>query len=426
MKLVRAIPGIFLASCTAFLLPAHFLNSAGGDVQRTSPHPPATPRLAPPSGPFGVGRIGYDWTDPRRPDRFSANPQAHRELMVYLWYPASHKHADVRGEYLPGAKQMDAEPQIRRRMIEQFGANWPLFVSGAIFSHAEERAPVAENPARFPVIVFSHGLGSTGFNYTSLIEDLASHGYVVAAIEHTESAMAVRFLDGRIIPFHRDSLPEGLTPAERFQRMGASVAIGINEGAADIRFVLDRLTELNAGDAQHVLLAGRLDLNRVGAMGHSAGAEFAARACQLDSRLKACVDLDGGMVPVGALPADPDGATMKPPLLFLEAEHPESQMGGTHADHELYFKKKEEQLQSCPAGTYDVVLTSPGIAHPSFSDIPLLFAGRDGYPETGIVLHNLELIETFVRAFLNANLKGEKTLLLDNPFPEATIRRYGH
>jgi hypothetical protein len=42
------------------------------------------------------------------------------------------------------------------------------------------------------------------------------------------------------------------------------------------------------------------------------------------------------------------------------------------------------------------------------------------------VLHNLELIETFVRAFLNTNLKREKTLLLDKPFPEATIRHYGH
>jgi hypothetical protein len=73
-----------------------------------------------------------------------------------------------------------------------------------------------------------------------------------------------------------------------------------------------------------------------------------------------------------------------------------------------------------------VVLKSPGIAHPSFSDIPLLFAGRDGYPETSVVLHNLELIETFIRAFLNTNLKGEKTLLLDKPFPEATIRPYGH
>jgi pimeloyl-ACP methyl ester carboxylesterase len=208
-----------------------------------------------------------------------------------------------------------------------------------------------------------------------------------------------------------------------------SISSAIEEGAADVRFVLDRLTELNATNAQQFFLAGRLDLNRAAAIGHSAGAEFAARACQLDARLKACVDLDGGMVPIAALPVYPDGASMKQPLLFLEADHPESQMGGTHAQHEEYYKKKEEQLQRCPPGSYNAVLKSPGIAHPSFSDMPLLFAGKQGYPRTSVVLHNLDLIKTFVRTFLDKNLKQEKAPLLDGPnarHPEATIHRYGH
>jgi acetyl esterase/lipase len=185
---------------------------------------------------------------------------------------------------------------------------------------------------------------------------------------------------------------------------------------------------MNGGDNQAFPLAGRLDVNRIAAMGHSAGAEFAVRACQLDARLKACVDLDGGMVPLTALPVDPDGAMLKQPLLFLEADHPESQMGGTHAEHEEYFKIKEKQLQSCPAGSYDVVLKSAGIAHPSFSDIPLLFAGRDGYPETSVVLHNHQLIETYVRAFLDKNLEQVKAPLLDGgtgTSSEATVKPYG-
>jgi hypothetical protein len=44
----------------------------------------ATPTLPTPSGPFGIGRIGYEWIDPSRPDTYSANPDAHRDLMVYL------------------------------------------------------------------------------------------------------------------------------------------------------------------------------------------------------------------------------------------------------------------------------------------------------------------------------------------------------
>ena len=199
------------------------------------------------------------------------------------------------------------------------------------------------------------------------------------------------------------------------------------EFGADVRFVLDQIRTADA-NPQQFSLAGRLDLNRIAAMGHSAGAEFAARACQLDPRFKACVDLDGAMVPLAALPEYPDGATMKQPLLFLEAYHPESQIAGSPAEHAAYFKKKEEQLKALRPGSYAVTLRSNGIAHPSFSDTPLLFAGQNGYPATTVVLHNLDLIERYVREFLGKTLKGEKAPLLDGVTaanPEATVDRYG-
>jgi dienelactone hydrolase len=386
------------------------------------------PQLERPVGPYGIGRLGYHWTDSKRPNRVATDAQMHRELMVYLWYPAPQQHADVKGPYFPSAKQMDDVPEIRRRMREEFGINWPLIVSGGISSHAIEAAPAAKTPSQFPIVIFSHGDGGTGFSYTTLIEDLVSRGYVVAAIEHTQSAIAVLFPGDRIVPYRGDVVPAGLSPAERSQRRTESISAGIEQGAADVRFVLQRLSELNATGAPHFFLSGRFDLNRVAAMGHSAGAEFAARACQLDSRLKACVDLDGGMVPFAALPVYPDGATLKQPLLLLEADHPESQMAGTKADHLKYFRKKEEQLRACPPGSYNVILKSPGIAHPSFSDIPLFFAGTQGYPEISAVRHNHGLIKSFVREFLDKTLRGRKAPLLDEvtrPHPEATVQAYG-
>lgn len=347
--------------------------------------------------------------------------------MVYVWYPTSTKHAGIKGTYLPGAKQMDEAPEIQRRMRDDYEANWPLIVSGAIFSHAADGAPIAKTSGKFPVVILSHGLGGSGLGYTALIEDLVSRGYVVAAIEHTESAGVVFFPDGRMIPFHNDFPPPGLSADERFKRMMESVSVGIEEGAADVRFVLNRLTELNGGDRRKFPLAGRLDLSRVAAMGHSAGAEFAARACQLDARFKACVDLDGGMVPIAALPEYPDGATMKQPLLFLEAFHPESKMGGTPAQHLEYFKKREAQLEQCPVGTYAVVLHTPGIVHGSFSDYSLLAA--ENHPDkTSMALHNLDLIETFIRAFLDRTLNHEKDTLFDTNHaasPEADVVPYG-
>ena len=366
-----------------------------------------TPRLPLPAGNFGIGRVGYDWTDAARK----------RELMVYFWYPTSGKSAHTRGVYFPGAAQMEKVPEAQVRMHRAYNVAWPGMLSGEIFSHAADRAPVAAAPRQFPIVLFSHGLGGTGFNYACLIEDLVSRGYVVAAVEHTYSAKAVWFPDGRVIPMEE--------PVKQPGRAG--VAQGINEGAADVRFVLDRVTALDANPGDF-LLAGRVDLKAAAAMGHSLGAEFAARACQVDPRFRACVDLDGGMVPVAALPIADDGAKIRQPLLFLEAYHPEARMGGlSHETIAQYFKTKAEQLQNCPRGTYDVVLRSEGIEHPSFTDLPVLLAGHDGLPDTAVALHNLDLIERFIREFLDQNLKQEKAPLLEGSahIPEATVTAYG-
>jgi len=74
-------------------------------------------------------------------------------------------------------------------------------------------------------------------------------------------------------------------------------------------------------------------------------------------------------------------------------------------------------------------LHSSGIAHPSFSDVPLLFHGQDGYPEPSIAINNLGLITGFIRAFLDTTLLGEQQPPFDgstSPVPEAVVTAYGH
>lgn len=417
----RELRSILLA-CFFSISVAQVQQLSGSSSIQTSA---AMPQIPSPSGPFGIGRIGFHWIDTSRTDDY--DPNRHRELMVYFWYPAA-KSAGAKGQYLPGAAQMDAVPEIHKLMSREFGNAWAGIVSGEISSHAIDHAPIAHSRTPFPVVTFSHGLGSTAFQYTVLIEDLVSHGYVVASIEHTYTATAIWFPDGRVVTLHNDSPPAGLSQSERLKWMTKQVSIRISAGAADVRFVIDRLAQLNQGKEQFAL-AGAIDLKRLAAMGHSAGAEFAARACQQDSRIQACVDLDGGMVPVAALPLYDDDRTMRQPLLFLEAYHPDNSMGGTPDQIAEYNKVKQQQLQELRSGSYDVVLHSPGIAHPSFSDVPLLFHGQDGFPETPTVLHNLDLIKQFIRAFLDKTLLGEKQPLFDDrtsAIPEAIVTAYGH
>ena len=385
------------------------------------------PQIPTPPGAFGVGRAAYEWIDAARPDGHSNDPQAHRDLMVYLWYPAQKGKAGKIGEYLPGAKQMDADSAVRRGMQEEFETNWRLILSGAIASHAIENAPPARTPKRFPVVLLAHGLGGTSFEYTSLIEDLASRGYVVAAIENTYMAAAVVFPDGRVIPSYHEPEPQGLSPEQRIQRMMKGAGQAINTGAGDLMFVLNRLTELNQQNGGKFVLRERLDLNRVSAMGHSAGGANATLACELDPRFKACISLDGAMPPVAAFPENPDGKWFTQPVLLLEVDHTGQRRGFDDAQNDVYLKKKEDQLSRSPAGSYDVVLKSAGLVHGSFSDYPLLTAmGRPA--DTEAALHNLGLTESYIVAFLDASLNHVKSSLLDDrsDHPEATVKQYGH
>lgn len=421
---------LFLVSgllCEALTVPTAQNSPSQGQFPGLPVPRPGIPELPTPAGPFGVARIGYEWIDSSRPDMHSANPLKHRDLMVYLWYPSQKAESAKTGMYLPGAIQMNADPAVQAVMKAEFESNWPFIVSGAIDSHAIENAPVAAAPKKFPVVIFSHGNGGTSFEYTSLIEDIVSRGYVVAAVENTYVAAAVVFPDGRIVSSYHEPEPAGLSPEERFQRMVKGAGQLINTGASDLIFVLNELTRLNEKNAQSFSLGGRLDMNRVAAMGHSSGGANATLACELDARFKACLSLEGEMPPFAAFPENPAGKMFTQPVLLLEVDHSGQRRGFNEAQNVEYLKKKEDQLNKCPAGSYDVLLKSAGLVHASFSDYPLLVANRQS-AETELALHNLRLTESFILAFLDKNLEHAHEPLLDGEanHSEATVTRYGH
>ena len=103
--------------------------------------------------------------------------------------------------------------------------------------------------------------------------DLASHGYVVVGVDVPGETLAVDLGDGALVT---------LSPALA-EPSYESVALR----SRDLRFVLSRLGSLQG--------AGRLDLHRIGVFGHSRGGATAADTMLMDRRIRAGVNLDGGM-----------------------------------------------------------------------------------------------------------------------------------
>ena len=76
---MRSVTAVTLATALFFALAAKM----NQDSQQ------ATPRLPLRTGPFGVGRVRYDWIDRSRPEPLSQKAGARREVMVYVWYPTA-------------------------------------------------------------------------------------------------------------------------------------------------------------------------------------------------------------------------------------------------------------------------------------------------------------------------------------------------
>ena len=136
-------------------------------------------------------------------------------------------------------------------------------IRDGIFKDAERERDVAYRAyvpspleSEHPVVIFSHGLGGSRRGGAYLGEALAAHGFVSFHIQHEGSdesvwsgkprSAAVRALERSI-----------LNPANALNRF------------RDLPFVVDQIKALNETDPT---LKGRLDLTRIGMMGHSYGA----------------------------------------------------------------------------------------------------------------------------------------------------------
>ncbi|SFA73610.1 Alpha/beta hydrolase family protein [Cohnella sp. OV330] len=252
-------------------------------------------KLPAPTGDYDVGvRYAY-LTDERRVEPFLKDASAKRQLAIKIYYPAT-RDADK-----PYAAYFHDSPGL----VEAFAAGYrmPAFLFKQlplVKTHSQEGVPVSDRQASYPVVLFSHGGGTTMEAHVAQCEDLASHGYIVVAVDHTYVASAAE-LQARVVT-DRDataSFDEGDPLAAITQIM-----------ADDDSFVIGELAGMNAGKSGD-LLAGKLNLQAIGVVGHSLGGAAAYNLAVSDPRIKAAVNLDG------AVNIAPDASKRTAPLLML-------------------------------------------------------------------------------------------------------------
>ena len=370
--------------------------------------------LPAPTGPFPVGRAVYHWRDATRDEFYSDVPGDRRELVVSVWYPAAPDPSATPGPYAsPG--------------WEAVGDFWGFGTDGAR-GHAYPEAPVAAGQARYPVLIFTAN-GFPPFNHAAIIEELASHGYVVVGINNTYQTPVTVFPDGRAVPvspaFLTPFFGPFVDPTEEVLRQRAAL---VDYKVADIQSVLRELERLNAGTDR---LAGRLDLSRLGALGHSMGGDASLEFCRIDRRCRAAANLDGAhWTAVGRL-----GLTV--PALRIAADHVETSQ--PCVDSAAYPAALCEADRVAMVDGWRVVdstaqpsyvVTVRGAVHSNFLDVPFLPLHPDGIMQAGLAPAAIDgermwrITCDYLLAFFAKHLDGASAPLLDGPspgYPEVTF-----
>ncbi|MFC8292587.1 alpha/beta hydrolase family protein [Streptomyces sp. NPDC057242] len=379
-RLTRAVAATALAcslALTAGVATATAADAPAPGARAAAAHPARPAALPAPTGPHAVGSTVLPLVDRSRTDPWVPTADG-RALMVTLHYPAARSGG---GSPAPYATREEA-----RLLAEQLGPG----VSGDVLARTRthSRTDARPAPGRHPLVVLSPGFSVSRWTLTSLAEDLASRGYVVASVDHAYESFGISLPGGRTLT---------CVACEALDEDGVHGSVVTTTRAADVRYVLDRLV----GPRSVWRHADAIDARRIGMAGHSIGGASAATAMAADRRIDAGINMDGAFWE--ELPAE--GLRGRPFLML--GTHDETHLpGGADTSWDRTWSALDGWKRW---------ITLAGSDHFSFSDGPVL-SRHFGLPEPELSADRaVALTRTYVSAFFDRHLRGLPRPVLDGP-----------
>jgi dienelactone hydrolase len=365
--------------------------------------------LPAPTGHFAVGRTTYTWVNDDGTDYLAPSGERKREVVAWMWYPSVAATTAAPTEYLPAP--------WRKALAEHSGVLMSLFLTrdlSLVRTHSSSDPHVSPEQRSYPVVIMRAGGGALTTDFTTLAEDLASHGYIVVGFDAPYRTFVVVLSDNRVVLRPPTNDPENL-PADRANRLIHRLLL---MWTSDTAFVVSRLQRLNAADPSGEF-TGRLDMQRLGMFGHSFGGATALQFCHDDPRCKAGIDIDGA--PYGDVVQE----GLKQPFLFLLSDHSRELVDPVGRQIRADMQSIYDRL---PSGRQFVTIR--GANHFSFSDQMLVksryvigmmralgVGGLDGR-------RGLAIAAEYVHTFFDVHLKDAPAVSLEKAsqlYPEVQV-----
>lgn len=379
--------------------------------------------LPKPTGEYQIATQKLFITDSLRKEKFTSR-RKYREIYVKVWYPV---HAE--GEYEYEFFLNDYPSKVVADIFKSVGLDRDL-VDLIKLTQTHSLSEDFELPSgqKFPVILFNPGFyfGMSDF-YTAIIENLASHGYIVCSINHpyeqpyvessgkgaymkrkkAQLAYLPLFLMEKFRSFKIDTDEEieattrlYLKKLKRFDKI-------LRRWTADNEFFISYLEKMNSSPTSSFLFAG-MDLDRMGVLGQSVGGSVSGQLClQKSERIKAGINLD--CFQFGDMIDEP----LQTPFMLMQSEHyPMWNLGNSvvYRNHQSDFYRT----------------TIKNARHFAFSDASFLdlISAEDKKKMIGNIEghETVQLINSYILEFFNSYLRGESSALMNEEIDTEIVK----